>query len=96
MTNRGEHSLKYRAHVITEESQEMAGVIVFIHALLPYIDQYVEAGQVQASNLAIRTALQRSAATSHDREAAVIRIRARTLSPHEQQRVKRNRRDGGS
>lgn len=37
----GEHNPTYMAYVTIEETLEMAGVIVFIHALLHYIDQYV-------------------------------------------------------
>lgn len=37
----GEHNLAYMAYVTVEETLEMAGVIVFIQALLHYIDRYI-------------------------------------------------------
>lgn len=80
----GKQNLTYITYVIFEESLEMAGVIVFIHSLLQYIDQYVAVGPdgnstrahavaaaqpVQIASSTIQTPLRRSAATSNDREA---------------------------
>lgn len=41
----GGKSLAYLAEVVVEETMEMAGIVVFIHALLSYIGRHV--GQVQ-------------------------------------------------
>lgn len=40
----GKQNLTYFTYITIEESLEMAGVIVFIHALLQYIDKYFEVG----------------------------------------------------
>lgn len=81
----GERNLTYRAYVTIEETLEMAGVIVFIHALLHYIDQYLavvptgdslraravaNARPVQLAGSDTSAPLRHSAQTSNVRDAA--------------------------
>lgn len=69
----GERNLTYQAYVTLEEAMEMAGVIVFIHALLGYINQYLGVGPPGDS-----TRAQPSRATAPTVQVAGSAIRATT------------------
>lgn len=70
----GERNLTYMAYVTIEETLEMAGVIVFIHALLHYIDQHVP---MRSANAIPGAAL----ATAPRVEASVAAASVKHLDP---------------
>ena len=74
----GEQSLTYRAYVTLEDSLEMAGVIVFIHALLRYIDEYLAVAPGAGSSTQRAPAPARPVPAAGTRSAATMPVSAAT------------------
>lgn len=77
----GEHNLTYMVYVTIEETLEMVGVIVFIHALLHYIDQHVPVRVADAARAPALATAPRVAAPGASAAASVASASVNRLDP---------------